>query len=110
MLKAAVTEMGNGLIDADLGGDVVKKQVALPGRGKSGGARTLLAYRKSDFALFIYGFAKNERDHIDDQELKTLKQLAAIQLGLNSAQLDHALRAGKLIEVNHDEPTAEDPA
>ena len=106
-LTAAVGEMENGLIDADLGGHVVKKRVALPGRGKSGGARTLLAWRIGDRAFFVYGFAKNERDNIDDKELKALKQLAAIQLALNATQLEHALTAGTLIEVNdHDEPTA----
>lgn len=72
VLAAAVVEMESGLIDADLGGHVVKKRVALPGRGKSGGARTLLAYRLGDRAFFVYGFAKNERDNIDDKELKAL--------------------------------------
>ena len=102
-LKAAVTEIDSGLIDADLGGHVIKKRVALPGRGKSGGARTLLAYRLGDRAVFLYGFAKNERDNIDDRELKALKQLAAFQLGLTAKQIAAALAAGKLIEVkDHD--------
>lgn len=102
-LKAAVAEMENGLIDADLGGHVVKKRVALPGRGKSGGARTLLAYRSGKRAFFLYGFAKNERDNIDDKELKALKQLAVVLLGLGSTELAHALTEGKLIEVNNDD-------
>ena len=101
VLVTAVAEMENGLIDADLGGHVVKKRVALPGRGKSGGARTLLAYRLGDRAFFVYGFAKNERDNIDDRELKVLKQLASGLLGWTSQQLVHALREGKLIEVIH---------
>jgi hypothetical protein len=42
-LRAAVVEMAAGFIDADLGGRVYKKRVRLPGRGKSGGARTLIA-------------------------------------------------------------------
>jgi len=42
-LSNAVSEMDEGLIDADLGGGVVKKRVALPGRGKRGSARTLVA-------------------------------------------------------------------
>jgi hypothetical protein len=41
-LCQAVVEMLAGLIDADLGGGVVKKRVALPGKGKSGGVRTFL--------------------------------------------------------------------
>lgn len=62
MLWAAVIEMENGLIDADLGGHLVKKRIALPGRGKRGGARSLVAYRLGDCAFFVYGFAKNERE------------------------------------------------
>jgi hypothetical protein len=112
VLKTAITEIENGLIDADLGGHVFKKRVALPGRSKSNGARTLLAYQQGDRAFFIYGFAKSERDNIDDKELQNLKKLAAIQLGLTLEQLGYALREGKLIEVNHvevnHEPTAED--
>ena len=57
-LLNAVAEIENGLIDADLGGSVLKKRVALAGRGKSAGSRTLLAYRISDKAFFVYGFAK----------------------------------------------------
>jgi hypothetical protein len=32
-LRKAVDEMTRGLVDADLGGGVVKRRVALPGRG-----------------------------------------------------------------------------
>lgn len=35
-LSAAVKEMADGLIDADLGGHVMKKRVARQGHGKSG--------------------------------------------------------------------------
>lgn len=45
-LCEAVAEMAQGLIDADLGGGVVKKRVGLAGRGKRGGARTLVATNK----------------------------------------------------------------
>jgi len=102
VLATAVAELECGLVDADLGGHVVKKRVALPGRGKRGGARTLLTYRLGDRAFFVYGFAKSERDNIDEKELKALKQLALSLLGWTSEQLAHALREGKLIKVNHD--------
>ncbi|WP_441623740.1 MULTISPECIES: type II toxin-antitoxin system RelE/ParE family toxin [unclassified Cupriavidus] len=102
VLRVAVAEMAQGLVEADLGGHVYKKRVGLPGRGKRGGARTLLAFRIGDRAVFLYGYAKNERDNIDAQELKALKRLAAEVLGWTEAQLDVALAQGKLIEVvNH---------
>ena len=57
-LLAAVEEMDGGLIDAELGGHVVNKRAALPGRGKRGGARTLVVYRHASLAFFVFGFAK----------------------------------------------------
>jgi hypothetical protein len=42
-LCRSVDEMERGLIDANLGGGIIKKRVALPGRGKRGSARTLVA-------------------------------------------------------------------
>lgn len=64
-----MTEIETGLVDAELGGQVVKKRGPLEGRGKRGCARTLLAYRQGDKAFFVYGFTKNERDNIDASEL-----------------------------------------
>lgn len=102
-LSAAVKEMVNGLIDADLGGHVMKKRVALQGQGKSGGTRTLLAFKVGDKAFFMYGFAKNQQDNISAKELKALKAMAKQVLGYTPAQLRVVLNAGEFIEVRHDE-------
>lgn len=75
-LCAAVYEMGNGLVDADLGGGLVKKRVARPGQGKSGGWRTLVAPNRADRWIFVYGFAKNERSNIGKVEHEALKKLS----------------------------------
>jgi hypothetical protein len=101
-LLAAVEEMDDGLIDAELGGYVVKKRVALPGRGKRSGARTLVVYRHASLAFFVYGFAKNERANISDKELKALKLLATQLLGYTPPALTKAIKAGELIEVTKD--------
>lgn len=101
-LRAAVDEMERGLIDADLGGHVVKKRVAVGGRGKSGGVRTLLAYKVGDKAFFVYGFAKNARANISADELKALKHLAKELLGYRDKALTEAIKHGALIEVEND--------
>jgi hypothetical protein len=101
-LRTAVDEMEHGLIDADLGGQVVKKRVALAGRGKSGGARTLIAYRVGDRAFFIYGFAKNARANISAKELEALKAYAAVLLSYSEKDLDKAVKEGVLYEVESD--------
>ena len=98
-LVSAVAEMEQGLIDAYMGGEVVKKRVALPGRGKRGGARTLLAFRQNDKAFFIYGFAKNERANVSDRELKALKLLAKELLNYPAVTLTKAIDASELIEI-----------
>ncbi len=98
-LCKAVQEMAAGLIDADLGGGVVKKRVGLAGRGKRGGARTLVATNKGNRWFFVFGFEKNERDNINDDELQALKDYTAELLNRTSTQLDNAGADGTLQEI-----------
>jgi hypothetical protein len=59
-----VRRADRGLVDADLGGGVIKQRVARTGQGRSGGYRMLLAYREGHRAVFLYGFSKSERENI----------------------------------------------
>lgn len=102
-LCEAVEEMAQGLVDADLGGGVVKKRVALPGRGKSGGARTLVATNKGNRWFFVFGFEKNDRANISDQELEALQDIAQDLLARTSDQLDLAVQTSALEEICHDQ-------
>ena len=92
--------MTDGLIDAELGGNVVKKRVALPGRGKSGGSRTLIATNKSDRWFFLLGFEKNERANIGDKDLRALQATAADLLKLAPGQLNSAVSQEILQEIS----------
>ena len=91
-----------GLYDADLGGGLLKKRIARPGQGKSGGFRTLVATNKGAHWVFVFGFPKNERSNIDKDEEQALKTLAAHLMSLTAQALDKAQRAGELIEVDCD--------
>ena len=101
-LCAAVAEMAHGLIDADLGGGVVKKRVGLAGRGKRSGARTLVATNRGDRWFFVYGFAKNDRANIADDELEVLQGIAEQLLVLTDLQRDAAVEDSSLKEICHD--------
>ena len=101
-LCAAVCEMTAGLYEADLGGGLLKKRIARPGQGKSGGFRTLVATNKGARWVFLFGFPKNERSNIDKDEEQALKTLAAHLMSLTAQALDKAQRAGELIEVDCD--------
>jgi hypothetical protein len=99
VLLHAVGEMSQGLVDADLGGNLFKKRIALPGGGKSGGARAIVATKLSDRWFFLYGFNKNERADIDIHELKVFQKLALEFLGFKEKELAIAIAAGEISEV-----------
>jgi hypothetical protein len=99
-LLAAVEEMRRGLIDADLGGGLVKKRIGLRGRGKRGGARSIVATNKSSRWYFLYGFAKNEREAISELDLVALRAYAGDLLALTTDEIAHAIAEGELIEVS----------
>lgn len=98
-LCRAVAEIRQGLIDADLGGGIIKKRVALPGHGKRGSTRTLLATNRNDRWVFVFGFEKNERANISDNELEALKLLSDDLLALTETQMSEAISKGSLLEV-----------
>jgi hypothetical protein len=98
-LLTAVQEIARGLIDSDLGGGVLKKRIGVPGRGKSGGARVVLATNRGDRWFFMFGFLKNERANISPRELEALRELARDLLELNERQIDAQTKSGALEEI-----------
>jgi hypothetical protein len=57
-LHDAALRAEEGLIDADLGGGVIKQRLRREGAGKSGGFRSIILFRGGTLAFFVYGFAK----------------------------------------------------
>jgi hypothetical protein len=102
-LSEAIGRAERGLVDADLGSGLIKQRVARAGQGRSGGYRMLVAYRSHDRAVFLYGFAKNELDNIEPDELLTLKEIAAGWLKANDKEILKALNEDALKEVKHGE-------
>jgi hypothetical protein len=101
-LLKAVADIERGLIDADLGSNLFKQRVALPGRGKSGGTRTLLATRFAGTLYFLFGFEKSDRDNITQRELGIYQSLASNLVALNNTQIETALNANELMEVKNE--------
>ncbi|HAA99702.1 MAG: type II toxin-antitoxin system RelE/ParE family toxin [Pseudomonadota bacterium] len=99
VLKLAITEMQQGLVDADLGANVYKKRVPLLGQGKSGSLRTLIAFQVDNKAFFIYGFSKSTRSNISVKEMKSLKLLAKELLNYSEEKLKKAIDSGSIEEV-----------
>jgi hypothetical protein len=74
-------------------------------RGKGAPGVTACWWRTAsrDRAVFLYGFAKNELDDIDPDELLTLKDIAAVWLKANDREILKALNEDALKEVKHGE-------
>jgi hypothetical protein len=99
----AVRRAEKGLVDADLGGGVIKQRVARPGRGKSGGLRSIVLFRSGDKAFFVYGFAKSDRGNIRRDELRAFRKLSDVMLALDERGLASAMRNGTITEIACDE-------
>ena len=101
-LLEAIARAERGLVDADLGGGLIKQRVARPGRGRSGGYRTIIAYRAGSKAFFLHGFAKSDRDNIGEDELIAFKKFGGRLLAADAQTLNGMFEDGSLKEVDDD--------
>ena len=98
-LREAIERAARGLVDADLGGGLIKQRVARKGQGRRGGYRVMVAIRSGDFAVFLFGFAKSAKDNIDDRQLSILRHIADAWLAADTAKINLAVELGELIEA-----------
>ena len=98
-LATAVREIEDGLVDARLGGFLLKKRIGIDGRGKSGGLRTILAYRQGSRVFFLYVFGKNERDNITDREHQALSELGDEYMAMPMERINDLVARGTLQEI-----------
>jgi len=83
-----------------LGAGLYKLRLASrDGKGKSGGARTILAVKQGKRLIWLHLFAKNDKGNVTTGELKKLKTLADILLGLSQVDIDKLVKRGELLEV-----------
>jgi hypothetical protein len=97
-LRNAAKEVADGNVEGDLGGKVFKKRVAL-NAGKSGGARAIVCYQCGKNIFYVYGYEKNQRTNIKDDELKALKELAKTYLAYSEEELDEMVEDKTLFEI-----------
>lgn len=98
-LASALSEIEAGIFEASFGGHVYKKRIRFEGQGKSGSGRTIVCYKRNDIAIFVHGFAKNDKDNLSPRELRTFKEFAKILLSLSQDGISIAIENGDFIEV-----------
>lgn len=102
-LREAVQRAERGLIDADLGGGVIKQRIARPNEGRSGGFRSIVLFRAGERANFIFGFAKNTQDNIGAEDLKRFRDAAQVFFNYTTDELETAIKTNALTEVDNDD-------
>ncbi|MBN6068773.1 type II toxin-antitoxin system RelE/ParE family toxin [Aggregatibacter actinomycetemcomitans] len=98
-LLEAIVRAEQGLIDADLGGAIIKQRIAREGQGRSGGFRSFIFYRINENSYFVAGISKNARNNISAQELAALKELAKAYAALTPQQIELQIQNRLFIEV-----------
>jgi hypothetical protein len=99
VLKDAIARAERGIIDAELGGGVIKQRIARPGQGRSGGYRSIIIFQKGERAIFVYGFAKSDREDIEPDELVGFKKLAKEWFTLSDQKIDAMIKNQELTEI-----------
>ena len=98
----AVSRAERGIVDAELGGGVIKQRLARPGQGKSGGYRSIVIFRKGERAFFVYGFAKSDRENIEPDETAAFKKAAKSFFALSEAQITAMIEDKSLTEIDYE--------
>ncbi|WP_118986876.1 type II toxin-antitoxin system RelE/ParE family toxin [Photorhabdus sp. CRCIA-P01] len=107
LIKAAHEVMA-GSYEANLGGGVIKKRIPLLGKGKSGGARTIIFFKVGKHLFFADGWAKSDLSskgakEIEDDVLASYKDLAKDLLDFNDTQINKMIELSLLVEVKDDQ-------
>jgi hypothetical protein len=106
-LRELIEDAEAGKIDADYGDGVIKQRIARPNEGKSGGYRAIILFKHHERSFFVYGFAKNELDNIDESDERDFKELAKVLLEVADEDLESLVSDGKYIEVKNNEQSQE---
>jgi hypothetical protein len=89
-----------GMIDADLGGGVIKQRIARRGEGKSGGSRSIIVLRRDDRAVYVFGFEKKDMANISSNDLLAFRRYASTYLGFSIGEMNRLVEDGTVHQIN----------
>jgi len=98
-LVEAADRAERGLVDANPGGSPIEQRVARQGQGARSFYRTLMAFRAASQTVFLYGFAKSERDNIGPDELDFWRRVATAFLAMDATKLNAMIQAQEITEL-----------
>ena len=98
-LIQAIKNISNNLGSVDLGGGLYKIRMPKAGQGKSSGFRTIVVFKESDIAIFLYGFSKSDKENLDNEELKYFKKLSKDLLSIERQEYQRLERLDDFIRI-----------
>ncbi len=98
-LLTAIDNISKNYGIVSLGGGLFKVRVAKLGQGKRGSFRTIIVYKESDRAVFIYGFSKSEKDNLDREELKYFRKLAKDLFLIKKSEYLKMIKSGEFFNI-----------
>jgi len=104
LLYQAAIEVSNGLHNGDLGAGCFKKRIAIKGKGKRSGAKTILTFKINQFVIYIYAYAKNEKSNLSPKEQQAIKLFSKeVLMNLTDSDIDKMIKSGELVMVKNEQ-------
>jgi hypothetical protein len=85
--RKAIRRAENGLIDATLGGGLIKQRIATGNRGAAKGSRAVVFYKRAEVAVFLHIFPKSRKANLTKSEVNGYLKLARYLEELTEAKL-----------------------
>ena len=86
--QEAIRKAERGLVDATLGGGLIKQRIATGNRGAAKGSRAVVFYKRGEIAVFLHIFAKSRKANLTKYDLAEYLKFAHFLEGLTEAQLN----------------------
>jgi len=104
ILYDTALEVSKGLHDGDLGSGCFKKRIAIKGKGKRSGARTILTFKINHFVIYIYAYSKNEKNNLSPKEQRAIKLFSKdVLMNLTGSDIDKMINNGELKEIENEQ-------
>lgn len=74
--RVAIRKAESGLIDADLGGGLIKQRIPRDNLGAARGSRAIVFYKREKVAVFLHLFPKSAKANLKTSELAMYLEMA----------------------------------
>ncbi len=99
ILLKTIENISGKLGTVKLGFGLYKIRTPKIGQGKSGSFRTIVVFKKSKIAIFVYGFSKSEKNSLGKDELKYFRKLAKDLLKIERKKYLELEKLDKFISI-----------